>query len=116
MFHRSIWKPSAKDNINNFPKPKTIKQLQEFIGMIDFYHRFLPNIADTLSPLYTLLKGKPKSLTWSPDAETAFQKAKAQLAKATSLNFPHPNAKLQLTTDASETAIGAVLEQHINGQ
>ena len=47
--------------IQNFPQPSTIKGLQEFLGMINFYHRFLPNIASILSPLYGALKSsKPQ--------------------------------------------------------
>ena len=47
--------------IQTFPQPSTVKGLQEFLGMINFYHRFLPNIAATLSPLYRALKpSKPR--------------------------------------------------------
>ena len=42
--------------IQTFPQPSTVKGLQAFLGMINFYHRFLPNIAATLSPLYGALK------------------------------------------------------------
>ena len=106
--------PDKVHAVNNFPKPTTIKKLQEYIGMINFYHRFLPNIAQTLSPLYSLLKGKPKSLNWNPQADEAFILSKKILSNATTLNFPDPSARLQLTTDASETAIGAVLNQVVN--
>ena len=102
---------SKVDAVRRFPKPTTVRALQEFIGMVTFYHRFLPGIAKILTPLYTMLKGKPKKLEWTPDADAAFNHAKDALADATMLSFPAPGAKLQLTTDASNTAIGAVLEQ-----
>ena len=101
--------------IQVFPKPKTVKQLQEFIGMINFYHRFIPKIAHTLTPLYQLLKGKPKDLAWTDEANVAFNNAKTALSTAVKLNFPDPSCKLQITTDASNVAIGAVLEQVKNG-
>jgi hypothetical protein len=44
--------PKKVDVINGFPKPATVGQLQEFLGMINFYHRFLPNAAHALHPLY----------------------------------------------------------------
>lgn len=41
--------------IKDFLKPKSIKQLQRFIGMVNYYHRFIPNLARKLSPLYDYL-------------------------------------------------------------
>ena len=84
--------------------------------MINYYHRFLPHIADIISPLYTSLRGKPTKLQWGPEQQQAFEKAKTALAAATSLSFPAPNGDLQLSTDASKTAIGAVLEQIVNNK
>lgn len=103
--------PTKTEAVRRFPKPTTIKALQEFIGMVTFYHRFLPGIAKTLAPLYSALKGKPKKLQWTPGAETSFNKAKDALANATMLTYPAPGARMQLSTDASDTAVGAVLEQ-----
>ena len=102
--------------IREFPQPSTLKGLQEFLGLVTFYHRFLPNIAAKLAPLNEMLKGNPKLLTWTPDTEAAFRSAKQALADATLLTFPAPNAELLLTTDANDTAIGAVLEQRLHGQ
>ena len=107
---------SKVDAVQKFPTPSTVKQLQEYLGMVNFYHRFLPNIANTLTPLYNALKGKPKVLPWGPQETAAFTASKQALSDATSLTFPAPNAPLQLTTDASDTALGAVLEQVIQGK
>ncbi len=46
--------------IQKFPPPSTVKKLQQFLGMINFYHTFLPKIAATLKPLTDLLLGTPK--------------------------------------------------------
>ena len=65
--------------IQTFPQLSTVKGLQEFLGMINFYHRFLPNIAATLSPpLYGALKSsKPRQeLVWSQEMEQAFLNGK----------------------------------------
>ena len=53
--------------IQTFSQPPTVKGLQEFLGVINFYHCFLPKIAATLSPLYGALKSsKPlQELVWS---------------------------------------------------
>ena len=107
--------PSKVSAVKSFPVPTTVKALQEFIGMINYYHRFVPNLASIMTPLYEVLKGKPKSLTWGPPQESAFCASKDALAAATFLQFPAPGAPLSLSTDASDTAMGAVLEQTING-
>ena len=83
--------------------------------MINFYHRFIPAAAQLLAPLYAALSTKNKSsklLQWS---EQAFKSAKTKLSNATMLVHPHPSAITSLTVDASDTAVGAVLQQHIDG-
>ena len=57
--------PNKVKAISQFPTLQTVKQLQEFLGMIAFYHRFLPGIAQVLAPLTDLLQGKPKVLQWT---------------------------------------------------
>ena len=59
---------------------------------------------------------KSTSLSWSNDSTQAFQKAKTILADAVQLTHPVKNAHLALTTDASQVAAGAVLEQKVQGQ
>jgi hypothetical protein len=97
--------------LTDFPPPSDLKQLQRFLGLINFYRRFLPGIAGTLQPLTDLLRGNPKTLVWSEDAAAAFCAAKAALAAATSLVHPLPGAVISLATDASDTHIGGVLQQ-----
>ena len=108
--------PSKVSAVNEFPVPQTVKALQEFIGMINYYHRFVPALASIMTPLYSVLQGKPKSLTWGPPQDAAFQAAKSALSAATYLQFPVPSASLFLTTDASDVAMGAVLEQTVQGR
>ena len=51
--------------VRAFQTPTTVEALQEFVGMVNYYHRFLPHIAATMAPLYAALTRKPKTLTWS---------------------------------------------------
>jgi len=95
--------------------PTTGKGLQEFCGMVNFYHRFIPAAARIMRPLYAALKVQAKTLTWTEEMTSAFTKAKEALAAATMLTYPHSQAPIALTTDASATAVGAVLEQLVNG-
>jgi len=101
--------------IQDFPPPADIKQLQRFLGMVNFYRRFLPGIAGTLQPLTDLLKGSPKTLGWSPSAAAAFEAAKAALVKTVPLSHPAPGATISLVTDASDSHVGGVLQQLESG-
>ena len=99
----------------DFPTPQTVASLQQFNGMINYYHRFLPGIARTMAPLYDALTGKPKQLSWTSQHQQAFDTTKKALVSATTLVFPRPRAHLYLITDASQVAVGAVVEQDVNG-
>jgi hypothetical protein len=98
--------------ISDFPPPQDVKQLQQFLGMVNLYRHFPPGIAHTLQPLTDVLRGAPKTLEWPPAA--AFGVAKAALAAAVPLAHPAPNAVLSLATDTSDTHVGGVLQQ-LNG-
>ena len=105
--------------IREFPQPTTQRKLREFLGLVNFYHRFVPHGADILQPLNSLLaapKDSAKTLLWSDVATTAFSRIKEALANATILSHPKPEALTCIMADASNTAVGAVLQQFIDGQ
>lgn len=108
--------PEKVRAIKQFPAPSTVKALQEFTGLVNYYHRFVPRLASIMAPLYTALAGKPKELMWGDSQAKAFKNAKEALAATALLAFPSPGKPLLLTTDASSIAIGAVLEQVVQGQ
>ncbi len=89
-----------------------------FLGMVNFYRRFLPGAARALKPLTDCLRGGPKGPTvveWSGEREAAFTQVKQMLASATRLAHPAQAAKLSLAVDASATHIGACLQQNRAG-
>ena len=97
--------------IQRFPLPTTKQQLREFLGLINFYHRFIPSCAQLLQPLNDLLLTIPsshKELQWSEQTTKAFQTIKEALANTTLLFHPKSGAPTCIT-DASDTADGAVL-------
>ena len=105
------------DAVRHFPRPTSQKKLRQFLGLVNFYHRFIPGCARILQPLHSLLTGSSKSdrcLAWTTDAETAFTRVKEALAEATLLVHPQSDAPTCLITDASDTAVGAVLQQRID--
>ena len=105
--------------IREFPRPNTARKLKEFLGMVNYYHRFIPHAAEVLAPMNDLLKGRkaksPTPLRWSPDAEAAFNNVRQHLASLTLLAHPKPDAATVLATDASADAVGAALQQEVDG-
>ena len=106
--------PARVQAISDFQKPTSTKGLQEFLGMVNFYHRFIPHAASIMQPLYSAVSGKAKLVEWTADREEAFSKSKAALANITMLVHPRPEAPIALTVDASDRAVGGVLEQLID--
>ena len=102
--------------IREFPQPTTHRKLREFLGLVNFYYRFIPGCADILHPLNDLLSAKDstKNVQWNDDAISVFVAIKEALANATLLSHPKPDAPTSIVTDASDFAVGAVLQQYIN--
>ena len=105
--------PDKVTAIAEYPQSNTIKALQEFVGMIKFYHRFIPDAAQLMSPLFDALTNRTKILVWNDTMMQAFEAFKKTLVKATLLAHPRHNAPISLTTDASDRAVGAVLQQWV---
>ena len=101
--------------VRDFPQPQSQRQLHQIVGLVNFYHRFLPHCADLMQPLHALLKPKSQALNWNDDALAAFNATKEALASASLLTYPTTDAPTCLMTDASDTAVGAVLQQYVNG-
>ena len=103
--------PVKVEAISKFPQPTTVKDLQEFMGMINYFNPFVPAAAQVMLPLYQALVGKPRALIWSADMTLAFQGAKQALAQAVLLHHPTENAPAALIVDTLDVAVGASLEQ-----
>ena len=99
--------------IRDFPQPTSQRKLWEFLQLVNFYHRFIPNCTATLHPLNNLLSPKTQELHWNASASEAFQMNKDAFADATFLVHPKPNALTCIMTDASDRAVGTVLQQRI---
>ena len=106
---------SKVEAVQNFKQPQSVRALQRFLGMINFYRRFLPGIAATLRPLTDALVGAPRHLKWTETMASAFQRAKQQLASAALLVHPISDAELHVNTDASSKAIAGAIHQVVSG-
>jgi Reverse transcriptase (RNA-dependent DNA polymerase)/RNase H-like domain found in reverse transcriptase len=99
--------------VEKFPLPGTNKQLLSFLGMINFYCLFLPQAARVLKPLTDSLRGsKVAAVEWTEPMRQAFTAGKRMLCEAACLAHPEPEAELSLAVDASDTHIGAVLQDY----
>ncbi|GFS42640.1 hypothetical protein TNIN_490661 [Trichonephila inaurata madagascariensis] len=105
--------------IEDFKLPETVKDLRRYLGVINFYHRFIPNAAENQAVLNNYLKGKKSNdknkIHWTEESVQAFENSKQQLCKATVLVHPSKNAHISLMVDASDNGIGAVLQQLEHG-
>lgn len=95
----------------NFPPPTTIKGLRRFLGMANWYRRFIGDFAKLAAPLTELTKGSPKVIKFTEEAHEAFNKIKIALTSAPILAMPDFSKEFQVQSDASDKAVGAVLTQ-----
>ncbi|XP_069976068.1 uncharacterized protein [Penaeus vannamei] len=96
--------------IDNYPVPKTKREVMRFLGMAGYYRRFCKNFSDVVAPLTDLLKKKVK-FKWSESCEAALKKIKAMLVSSPILVSPNFDKPFILYVDASDIGAGAVLCQ-----
>ena len=101
------------DNIKTMPDPTNKKSLQSFLGVINYYRRFIKDLASIASPLYSLLT-KGTVFKWEQSHSNAVKQLKEALITAPILRFPAFNKPFFIYTDASLTGLGAVLMQEYN--
>ena len=99
---------SKVEAISKAPSPKNVSELRSFLGMVNYYGKFIPNLAGKLHPLYALLKNGTK-WNWSVECAQAFDEIKTLLVQAPVLVHYNPKLPLKLAGDASNYGIGAVL-------
>uniref|UniRef100_K7F0Q0 ribonuclease H n=1 Tax=Pelodiscus sinensis TaxID=13735 RepID=K7F0Q0_PELSI len=103
--------------LQEWKRPKTKKQIRQFLGLAGYYCRFIPDFSTLATPLSDLTqKSMPTKVQWTPECEEAFHTLKQRLVKEPVL-FPPDFAKdFILQTDASERGLGAVLAQEVDGE
>ncbi|CAH8564643.1 unnamed protein product [Dicrocoelium dendriticum] len=106
--------PDKIQALKDYPAPSSFKQLRRFLGLVNYYRRFIPNCASIVQPMTDLLRGKQRSFHFADDAKLSFEKLKDAISNIALLAHPDTSASLSLTTDASDTAVGAVLQQLID--
>ena len=90
------------------PAPQDVTQLRAFLGLVNYYGKFVGQMSSILAPLYKLLE-KKTTWNWGQAQQTAFQLAKQKLTSASVLVHFDPQKPLILSCDASPYGIGAVI-------
>jgi len=93
-----------------WPVPTKVKQVQAFLGFVNFYRRFIENFAKMSKPLSDLTK-KDSTWTWGKEQQNTFEVLKKAFTTAQVLRIPNDEDPFKLSTDASDFATGAVLSQ-----
>jgi hypothetical protein len=97
--------------VQKFPTPSNAKELKRFLGMVSWYRRFIPNVANITAPLQSMLK-KSARWDWTEAQQNAFSQLKKCLVEAPILAYPDWTKPFTLQTDASLEGLGAVLTQN----
>ena len=112
IIEHNVTKP-INDNvipIKEFPIPKTKKNIRQFLGKVNFYRNYIPNVTQILEPFHNLLR-KNVNFNWSDDCAKSFQQIKDYLCSEPCLAIYDPTKETIVQTDASITGIGAILKQ-----
>ena len=109
--------PSKVAAIKAFPRPTTVRETLSFLGLASFYRRFIRGFSDKAAPLTALTKGgKDKKnlkelVDWGPEQQAAFDALKRALSEDIVVLYPDYSKEFYLTCDASDKALGGVLQQ-----
>ena len=99
--------------IRNAPTPTNVTELKSFLGLLNYYHKFLPDLATLLAPLHQLLRKDTKWM-WTERQEEAFIKAKSLLHSDSLLVHYDETKPLIIACDASSYGLGAILSHRMD--
>jgi len=102
--------PDKVKAVQNFPIPRSVKDVRSFLGLASFYRRMVPHFVDIAKPLTQLTK-KDKIWDWNQECQESFDRLRSKLSSISVLAFPDFKVPFILTTDASTVGLGAVLTQ-----
>ena len=102
--------PEKLNIVQNWSPPKNPKQVRQFLGLTNYYRRFVPNYANIAKPLHNLTK-KEQPWHWDTKCQQSFEKLRESLVTPPCLAYPDMERPFILTTDASNVAISYILSQ-----
>ena len=102
--------PEKITRVAQWPVPLNKQELQQFLGFVNYYRRFIKNCASVAKPLYQLTENN-KAFKWTDHCQDSFVMLRKALVSAPVLAFPDCSRMFVLDTDASNQGIRAVLSQ-----
>ena len=99
-------------SVQNWAHPRSVKEVQIFIGFANLYRRFIKDFSKVCKPITETLKGNPKDFHGRREQEEAFEELKKRFTTAPILSHFYPGRKMAVETDASDFALGCVLSQY----
>ena len=102
--------PKKVEAVRKFPRPRTVKNIKQFLGLAGYYRRFIPKFSMIAKPLTFLLK-RGVRFSWTDTQQKAFDDLKDILCTFPVLQYPDFTQAFVVTTDASNYGIGGVLSQ-----
>ena len=102
--------PSKILVVQNHPTPQDKKELKSFLGLVNYYRKFLSDVAKISEPLNKLLR-KNVPFIWNNDCETSFSTLKEKLTTPPLLAFPNFDHEFHLNVDACNSSLGFILSQ-----
>lgn len=106
--------PSKVEAIHTYTVPRNLKEVQRFLGLTGWYHRFVPNFSRIAETLKTLKK-KGQPFQWTSQCQQDFDYLKACLTSPPILGHPNLQSPFTVCTDASDTGLGAVTQRKEQG-
>ena len=104
--------PEKVKAVVNWPRPQSVHDVRSFLGLASYYRRFIHGFSQVAGPLTELTRSKAK-WRWDKAQENSFLALKIALATAPVLRLPDFDHQFVVTTDASDVAIGAILQQDV---
>lgn len=107
--------PEKVRAVREWPIPRCRKEVRGFVGLASYYRRFIRSFAEVARPLHKLME-KGREFQWDSDCQRAFETLQQALTNAPTLMSPTLDHPFVLDTDASDSAVGAVLSQQTEGE
>jgi transposase InsO family protein len=109
---------TKREKVLNFPLPTRLKELQGFLGLVNYFRDHVSNMSEKVRGIRTLVdnKSKSKKLAWTPELEAQYYQLQEEVATCPALFFIHEHAMIVVMTDASDYGIGAYIYQVVDGK
>ena len=108
--------PEKLRAITSYPIPRDVKELRQFLGLANYYRRFIEGYSVIAEPLHKHTRKSAAGYKWTDECGRAFLALQQRLVSPPILAYPQFAHKFTLATDASDSALGGILSQVINGQ